>query len=152
MDWFRKHRGNVDLEKGLESITALGQQSRVWLTSAQTWLVTQLNRTSEQKCQDVPRSQTRKTVEDYPKGYPRFSALMATHEDFHILRRFSNVRMRLLLVSQDRVAQLEEKLDKIDKDEDSPLFLASVRRDKNEERRKVLVELQEALDSYGMRV
>ncbi|CEI70443.1 unnamed protein product [Fusarium venenatum] len=75
---------------------------------------------------------------------------MATHETFHILRRFSNVRRHLLLLGQDRVTQLEEKLDDIDKNEESPLVLASVRRDKNEERRKLLLELQEALESYGM--
>ncbi|KAN0070454.1 hypothetical protein V8E54_011323 [Elaphomyces granulatus] len=51
--------------------------------------------------------------------YPRFSALMAAHDSFQALRRFSNLRTRLLLLSQDRAAQLEKKLDKIDRDESS---------------------------------
>lgn len=89
-------------------------------------------------------------MEDYPKGYPRFSALLAAHESFHLLRRFSNARMRLLLLGQDRVTQLEQRLDEIDKSETSPIFLASSRRDRNEERRKVLDELKIALESYGL--
>ncbi|KAI9767485.1 MAG: hypothetical protein M1839_004496 [Geoglossum umbratile] len=88
-------------------------------------------------------------VEDYPKGYPRFSALMAAHDSFRVMRRFSNSRTRLLLLSQDRVVQLEKKLDKIDREESSPLFLASSRRDKNEERQAVLSDLRDALKTYG---
>ncbi|EWG54442.1 hypothetical protein FVEG_17320 [Fusarium verticillioides 7600] len=91
-------------------------------------------------------------VEDYRKGYPRFSALMAAHETFHILRRFSNARMRLLLHAQDRVVQLEERLDKIDNDETSPLFLSSRRRDKNYEREKTMKELHDALESLDQQI
>jgi len=46
------------------------------------------------------------------------------------------------------VAQLEKKLDKIDRDESSPLFLGSSRRDKNEERQCVLSGLRDALKTY----
>jgi uncharacterized protein DUF6594 len=67
---------------------------------------------------------------------------MAAHDSFQVIRRFSNLRTRLLLLSQDRVAQLEKKLDKIDRDESSPLFLGSSRRDKNEERQCVLSGLE----------
>ncbi|CAF3478421.1 unnamed protein product, partial [Fusarium graminearum] len=72
---------------------------------------------------------------------------MAGHETFHILRRFSNVRMRLLLIAQDKVSRLEERLCKIDTEETSPLFLSSSRRDKNQERHAVLVELQDAIEA-----
>ena len=57
--------------------------------------------------------------------------------------------MRLLLVAQDRVAELEEQLISLDKSEASPLHLASVRREKNDERKAVIAELQKALESYG---
>ncbi|KAH6874920.1 hypothetical protein B0T10DRAFT_414859, partial [Thelonectria olida] len=87
-------------------------------------------------------------VEDYPQGYPRFSALMASHASFQILRRFSNVRARLLLLAQDRVSHLEARLNEIDREEACPIFLASSRRDKNEERKVVVADLQDALKSY----
>ncbi|CZR64741.1 uncharacterized protein PAC_14640 [Phialocephala subalpina] len=87
-------------------------------------------------------------VEDYPKGYPRLSALMASHDSFQVFRRFSNLRTRLLLLSQDRVALLEKKLDNIDRDEGSPLFLGSSRRDKNEERQSVISDIRDALGTY----
>ncbi|KAL5317337.1 hypothetical protein ACEPPN_014432 [Leptodophora sp. 'Broadleaf-Isolate-01'] len=83
------------------------------------------------------------------RGYPRFSALIAAHDSFQVLRRFSNLRTRLLLLSQDQVTQLEERLDRIDREESSPLFLGSSRRDKNEERKSVLEDLRDALKTYG---
>lgn len=88
-------------------------------------------------------------VEDFPDGYPRFSALMAAHDSFLVTRRFSQLRTRLLLLEQDRVAELEEKLNKIDRDETRKFFLGSRRRDRNEERLSVIAELKEALKSYG---
>ncbi|KAF3221166.1 hypothetical protein TWF106_006491 [Orbilia oligospora] len=87
-------------------------------------------------------------VEDYPNGYPRYSALMASHESFQIVRRFSNLRTRLLLLHQDRISRLEKKLEAIDKHESSPLFLASSRRDGNEERQTVLFDIEEALKTH----
>ena len=55
-------------------------------------------------------------VEDHPNGYPKLSALMASHDGFFVFRRFSNVRTRLLLLAQDRLAQLGAKLDRVDKE------------------------------------
>lgn len=74
---------------------------------------------------------------------------MAAHDSFHVFRRFSNLRIRLLLLAQDNLTLLEKKLDKIDRDEISPLFLACNRRDINMERRSVLTEIQDALVTYG---
>jgi hypothetical protein len=90
-------------------------------------------------------------VEDYPNGYPRFSALMAAHDSFLVARRFSQLRTRLLLLSQDRVAELEERLDKIDRDEARTMYLGSRRRDRNEERLSIIADLHEALKTYGER-
>jgi hypothetical protein len=77
---------------------------------------------------------------------------MASHDGFLIFRRFSNLRTRLLLLAQDRVAQLEKILNRIDEEEIAPLFLACSRRDKNTARQAVLSEIQEALATYGMSI
>ena len=57
--------------------------------------------------------------------------------------------MRMLLLKQDKVAQLEQKLNNIDLKEELPLFLGSNRRDKNNERETALKELDTALEAYG---
>ncbi|KAK0701457.1 hypothetical protein B0T21DRAFT_353721 [Apiosordaria backusii] len=57
------------------------------------------------------------------------------------------VATRLLLLKQDRVSELEEKLHKIDRDETRKLFLGNRRRDRNEEMLSVIAELTEALKS-----
>ncbi|KAK0653997.1 hypothetical protein QBC41DRAFT_360760 [Cercophora samala] len=87
-------------------------------------------------------------IEDFPNGYPRFSALVAAHDSFLVTRRFSHVRTRLLLLEQDKVSELEAKLNKIDLEETRELWLGSRRRDKNENRLSVIAELKEALKSY----
>ncbi|RBQ96511.1 hypothetical protein FVER53263_20429 [Fusarium verticillioides] len=145
----RRHQSNVDIEHGPGTSLQPAQCSN-WqrLTRLKTWLPGMLLNKQQPSQNDITRP-SRKTMEDYRKGYPRFSALMAAHETFHILRRFSNARMRLLLHAQDRVVQLEERLDKIDNDETSPLFLSSRRRDKNYEREKTMKELHDALESLG---
>ena len=89
-------------------------------------------------------------VEDYRTGYPRFSALVAAHSSFQICRRFSNLRTRLLLLKQDKLSILEQQLEKIDRNEHSPLFLGSSRDDRNEERSSKLSEIDKALADYGM--
>jgi len=88
-------------------------------------------------------------VEDFPAGYPRFSALIASHDSFHLCRRFSNLRARLLLLKQDRLSLLEKRLEKIDREEVELLLLGSSRDDTNIERISVLAEIDEALADYG---
>ncbi|KAI1357766.1 hypothetical protein F5Y08DRAFT_346389 [Xylaria arbuscula] len=88
-------------------------------------------------------------VEDYRKGYPRFTALMSAHGAFHIFRRFTSVRVRLLLLAQDKISCLEDQLLKIDEEEKAPLFLASCREDKNPEREAIISELHSNLATYG---
>jgi len=75
--------------------------------------------------------------------------LIATHGAFHIFRRFSDVRARLLLLAQDKIVHLEEQLMRIDQAEKSPFFLASSREDKNAERQLVLSQLDTCLEAYG---
>lgn len=82
-------------------------------------------------------------------GYPRFSALLGAHDSFQIYRRFANLRTRILLLKQDYLSILEERLETLDREEAAPLFLGSSRLDRNAEREKVLKEIDEALSSYG---
>jgi hypothetical protein len=74
---------------------------------------------------------------------------MAAHGAFHIFRRFSDIRIRLLLLAQDKVVDLEEQLMRIDQAENSPLFLASSREDKNPERQRIISQLDTELEAYG---
>lgn len=91
-------------------------------------------------------------VEDFPQGYPRFSALLVAERSFQVWRRFSILRTRLLLLKQDKLSQLEEQLENIDAydEEDAPLFLGSYRRDQNDQRHEVLEKIDEALKDYGI--
>lgn len=87
-------------------------------------------------------------IEDYPSGYPRFSALIASHASFHVCRRFSNLRARLLLLKQDKLSLLEKRLEKIDREEVDLLSLGSSRDDTNSERASLLAEIDAALADY----
>lgn len=89
------------------------------------------------------------TVQDFRPGYPRFSALIASHHSFHLCRRFSDLRTRLLLLKQDRLTILEKRLEKLDRDEVASLSLGTCRADKNEDRHAVLAEVDDALTDYG---
>jgi hypothetical protein len=52
-------------------------------------------------------------------------------------------------LKQDKLSLLEKKLDRIDRDEPSPMFLACSRMDQSAERTAVLLEIEEALATYG---
>lgn len=58
--------------------------------------------------------------------------------------------MRLALLKQDNICQLEEELKQIDESEKSQLFLGNCRRDKNQSRKEVLEKLDLALRDYGI--
>jgi hypothetical protein len=70
-------------------------------------------------------------VEDYKAEYPCFAALLASHVPFFLYHRFNRLRARLLLLKQERLSILEEKLDKIDQNEKCRLFLGTSRCDAN---------------------
>lgn len=89
-------------------------------------------------------------VEDYLAGYHRFSALIASDDSFHICRRFSNLRSRLLLLKQNNLSSLEQQLKFIDKDEVSLFYLGSCRRDKNWRRRSLPLKIDKALADYDV--
>ncbi|CAI0654757.1 unnamed protein product, partial [Colletotrichum noveboracense] len=87
-------------------------------------------------------------VEDYRAGYPRFAALIAANGPYFISRRFLRLRARILLLKQDHLSVLEERLDQLDENEESPLFLGKSRCDKNEARRSLLREMELCLADY----
>ncbi|KAL0932610.1 uncharacterized protein CTRU02_211573 [Colletotrichum truncatum] len=87
-------------------------------------------------------------VEDHRAGYPRFAALIAANDSFFVFRRFLRLRARVLLLKQDHLSVLEEKLDLLDEKEESPLFLGKSRCDRNEARKSLLLEIESCLSSY----
>lgn len=96
----------------------------------------------------IPRAKVFK-VEDYNPGYPRFTALLSAYAPFLICRRFNRLRARLLLLKQDKLSILEERLDQIDAQEASPLFLGKSRYDANMDRLSLLTEIEARLADYG---
>lgn len=87
-------------------------------------------------------------VDDYPGGYPQFSALISAHSPFFICRQFRTVRSRLLLLKQDRISILEERLNNIDATEKKRIYLGKSRADKNTARIDVLAELEARISDY----
>ncbi|KAF5639372.1 hypothetical protein F52700_4224 [Fusarium sp. NRRL 52700] len=87
-------------------------------------------------------------IEDFRPGYPRFTALIASHSPFFIFRRFNRLRARLLLLKQDQLSILESELDEIDQQEKAPIFLGKSRIDRNAERLSVLSRIESALVDY----
>ncbi|KAJ5489859.1 hypothetical protein N7453_010684 [Penicillium expansum] len=87
-------------------------------------------------------------VEDYRSGYPRLTALLSSHTPYFICRSFTRLRARVLLLKQDKISLLEQKLDQLDEQESCPLFLGKSRNDKNLDRRTVLSEIDSCLTDY----
>lgn len=107
---------------------------------------------ASQQSEETTPAQThpQQQIEDYPNGYPRYSALVASHNTFQICRRFTKLRTRLLLVKQDGLSILEKQLDKLDRGEAIQLRLGSCREDDNPQRQAVLAKIDVALTDYGM--
>lgn len=89
------------------------------------------------------------TVDQFRSGYPRYSALLSAHPSFHNFRRFTRIRMRLLLWKQDELCRLEERFDEIDSRDNHALLLGCMRRDTNSERLQIVQSLSTALAEYG---
>jgi hypothetical protein len=89
------------------------------------------------------------SVEDYQDGYPQFTALISAHRPYFLCRRFGKLRARLLLLKQDRLSMIEQRLEQVDQEERSKLFLGKSRRDRNPERISLLSEADTLLADYG---
>ncbi|KAH6659935.1 hypothetical protein BKA67DRAFT_530056 [Truncatella angustata] len=141
---------SLDIELGIVGSTSVPTEAslRELFTSQISRRVAQFRKFSK-NFKSPQDSKKKVQIEDYRRGYPRFSALMASHGSFHVFRRFTHLRVRLLLMKQNKLSILEKKLDKIDHDEPSPMFLASHNMDQSAERAAVLSEIEEALVVYG---
>ncbi|PYH47505.1 uncharacterized protein BP01DRAFT_217289 [Aspergillus saccharolyticus JOP 1030-1] len=95
-----------------------------------------------------PIQRPQRQIEDFQPGYPQLSTLVGAHDTFQIYRRFANLRSRLLLYKQDSLSVLEKRLNEVDDNEASPLFLGSRRRDRNETRQQVLARIDTELAEY----
>ncbi|XTI82344.1 hypothetical protein V2W45_1228407 [Cenococcum geophilum] len=89
-----------------------------------------------------------KRIEDYKLGYPRFTALISAYDHFFLCRRFNKLRARILLLKQDRLSMLEQRLEQIDQQETSLLFLGKSRCDKNTDRTSLLSDIESCLADY----
>ncbi|KAJ8112231.1 hypothetical protein OPT61_g5358 [Boeremia exigua] len=87
-------------------------------------------------------------IEDRASGYPRYSALIASHDHFYLCRRFSELRARSLLLKQDKLSKLESHLRKLDDKETEPLYLSSCRVNGSSQRDAILLQIDEALSDY----
>lgn len=90
------------------------------------------------------------------EGYKEFSKWMASDDDFFVFRRFESLNAGVILFMQDRIVQIEAKLEEIHKRiEDSPsdhnLKNCSFRWDAQYqvERTKLMEELSAILHHYS---
>jgi hypothetical protein len=85
-------------------------------------------------------------------GYQGYTKFLASETDFLVFLRFGGISARTLLRLQDRVVVLQEKLEKLDRQlkrrETEDIHNGSFRQD-NEDREKVLNEIQIALSEYS---
>ncbi|KAK3361030.1 hypothetical protein B0T24DRAFT_685157 [Lasiosphaeria ovina] len=87
-------------------------------------------------------------LEDLKLGYPRLAGLLAAEPGFFVARRFTRLFTRRVLLAQDRLAELEARLDQLDADEQHRVYLASRRHDGSRERAIVTEEIEAALKYY----
>ncbi|CAG8962188.1 hypothetical protein HYFRA_00005239 [Hymenoscyphus fraxineus] len=98
--------------------------------------------------QDKEEIVGKKQIEDYKPGYPQYCSLISAHTPYHICRRFTQMRARLLLLKQDQLSLLEDQLEQIDNAERCPIFLGNSRIDINPARKQILSEIQIGLREY----
>jgi len=98
------------------------------------------------KCQ---LTSLRAVVEDYPAGYPQYSALISSHDPFFAFRSFRQLRARLLCSMQNELDVLESQLHREDREEVSPFFLGTCRDDRNTARSALLAKIHSKLGDYG---
>lgn len=93
-------------------------------------------------------------VESFPRGYPRLAAFINADLEGRIYRKFGNLRSRLLLYHQDRIAGIEEELNLLDREHESsePYRLCSRRYDEEDPqislRQALFARLDVALAEY----
>jgi hypothetical protein len=96
-------------------------------------------------------------VDKHPRGYPRTAVFTNSDGDSSFFRRFGDLYARTLLYKQAELTELEEKLAKIDQDDNQEpgsrwkvgysIHVKDGR--KNEIRRDLMIEIKEKLKDYG---
>lgn len=97
----------------------------------------------------MPKRLTTSAVEDYPRGYPRLSALQSSDGAFAIFRKFGALHARSLLLAQAELISLESQLNAIDAEERVQLYLSSCGHDNNQRRLSLLEVIKTKLEAYG---
>ncbi|MCJ1378889.1 hypothetical protein MMC17_001988 [Xylographa soralifera] len=89
----------------------------------------------------------------YPEGYGKVAAVEDCDPNFLICRKFGELHLRVLLHRQDELAELEEELECLDKNDYADDFrkLKSRRRDYavDSDRKDLLLKIEEKLAAYG---
>ena len=94
------------------------------------------------------------TVESFPDGYPRLTAVMDSDSNTRVYRRFGLIRNRLLLHKQDQIFELSERLNDLDKVDETlyPDRLFCRRYDEElgdrSQRPQILQSLEQSLKEY----
>ncbi|OCT49643.1 hypothetical protein CLCR_07483 [Cladophialophora carrionii] len=90
-----------------------------------------------------------------PSGWPRIAAFVDSDSTFRIYRRFGFLRTRLLLYHQDILAEMEAKLDWLDRDDarspETQRYLSSRREDdlrQGSPRRALFQDIESQLEIY----
>lgn len=101
-----------------------------------------------------PEAEERTTKPWKQLGYPAFSKWMSSSDDFLVLRRFSTLNVRVLLLLQDRIVRLERDLGRYDEAArlapDEFPNSGSFRLDAWEDRKNIMDQLLPLLDQYSM--
>ncbi|KAF4538997.1 uncharacterized protein LTHEOB_1351 [Lasiodiplodia theobromae] len=108
---------------------------------------------SNSKSEDEDIGQQPEDIDYHPMGYPRLGAFINSDENFLMCRRYGLLHTRVMLYRQDELRELEEKLlglDAEDEDENPRMLNSRVRDDRreNQERRKLILEIDEKLKEY----
>jgi hypothetical protein len=112
--------------------------------------------------QDTPHI-TKKDIYKEPWkyiGYKKYSWFLASDDDFLIFRRFGTLNARVLLLLQDELTVAEEKLKALDEQyslKDAPRlhngsFRIEQREEKQQERRKLLLEIKDKVSEYSTHI
>lgn len=93
-------------------------------------------------------------MDSCPRGYPNLAAFLDSDECFSVYRRFGFLQSRLLLDKQDKLRELEEALDKLDKREAKADPKRTMTTDLPQKevgpRRKLLAAIEVEFTSYSM--
>jgi hypothetical protein len=63
----------------------------------------------------APNEKEKKKIAWKYEGYQEFSRWMASDDDFFVIRRFQSLNAEVILYMQDRIVQIEERLQEIHK-------------------------------------